>query len=85
MKLSAIECCVQPAMTRFFRYSLKAGMLTLLIDALVFPAVPMTNVRSISSGSGLGYFAELLSPVSQHSQSAPVIADCFVNSMCHNN
>ena len=60
MKLSVIECCVQPAMTKFFRYGLRVGMLMLLIDALVFPAVPTRNVSTNSSGSGLGYFANLL-------------------------
>jgi len=55
-----VECCVQPAMTRFFRYGLRAGMLTLLIDALVFSAVPTRNARPNSNGTGLGYFADLL-------------------------
>ena len=45
---------------KVFRYGLRAGMLMLLIDALEFQVVQTRNVRSISSGSGLGCFADLL-------------------------
>jgi hypothetical protein len=42
---------------KFFRYGLRAGMLMLLIDALVFSVVPTRNVRTNSEWSS--YFADL--------------------------
>jgi hypothetical protein len=38
----------------------KVWMLTLLIDASAFLAVPMRNAKPNSSASGLGYFVDLL-------------------------